>query len=111
MSTLVSSPVDLSTTPADKLRSIDDARRFWFPRRPQNRPVSPSTVYRWAKKGVKGVRLKLLYTAAGAVTSEAACQEFLTQVDAARRGEMSAAECIDASDDELRRSGLLGGKL
>lgn len=102
-----SEAVDLSATPAEQLKPVGYARRWWIPRRHQNRPISPSTFYRWGKKGVKGVKLKLLFTPDGAVTSEAACREFLNAVDVARRAEMTPV--VDATGNELRAVGLLSG--
>ncbi|MDG2127035.1 MAG: DUF1580 domain-containing protein [Fuerstiella sp.] len=104
MSADTSGSTDLSTTPANQLKPLGYARRSWIPPRDNNKPVSPSTVYRWGKKGVKGVKLKMLFGPDGAVTSEAACREFLIAVDAARRAEMSPA--IDATESELKRAGL-----
>lgn len=110
MSRLTEKSVQLLETPAEYLKPVDYARRWWFPRRNENRPVSPSTVYRWAKRGVQGVRLKLLFTPDGAVTSEAACREFLSQVDRVRRDGMAAESCIDATDQELAKAGLISGR-
>ena len=98
--------VELTTTPAEALKPIDFARRKWIPRRDGNRPVSPSTMYRWAKKGVKGIRLKILFTPGEAVTSEAACREFMRRVDEARRSEFTDATVVDVSNSELIAAGL-----
>ena len=92
---------------AETLRPLGYARKFWIPRRADNRPISPATIHRWARKGTKGVKLAVVYTPAGAVTSEAACREFLTEVDGVRRNTMSSVEVIDATEDQLRVAGLI----
>lgn len=99
----------LADSPTDELRPLSYARRRWIPRRHNGKPVSPSTIFRWARKGVRGVKLPVLFTPTGAVTSEKACRHFLEEVDRVRRGSMNETRLIDASDDDLRRAGLIGG--
>ena len=91
---------------AETLRPLGYARKWWIPRDANNKPVSPQTINRWARKGVKGVKLSVIYTPSGAVTSEAACREFLAEVDRVRRGELDAAGALDATDEQLRAVGL-----
>ncbi len=100
-------PVDLLQTDPEDLQSLAYARRNWLPRNGK-RFVSPATVYRWARHGVSGVRLKALFTSGGAVTSLEACKEFMREVDAARRAELDArkSQSVDATDDELESAGL-----
>lgn len=99
--------VDLTQAPMEDLRPVTYARKWWIPRNQHNKPVSPATVYRWAKCGIRGVRLKLIYSPSGALTSQDAVREFLKEVDRVRRQAMAAEKCIDATDDELSRAGLL----
>ena len=47
------------------------------PRRRMGRKVSIATIYRWAARGVRGVRLETLQTPGGLVTSRQAFQRFL----------------------------------
>ncbi|MEO2019134.1 MAG: hypothetical protein ABGZ53_32725 [Fuerstiella sp.] len=96
--------VGLWETTAEELRSLAYARRNWLPRN-NDKVVSPATAYRWVKKGVCGVPLRVLFTSAGCVTSEEACKDFIRNVDAARRVEMTPA--IDATDEQLRAAKLL----
>ena len=91
---------------AETLRPLGYARKWWIPRDANNKPVSPGTMYRWIRKGVRGVKLSAVFTPSGAVTSEAACREFLGEVDRVRRGEMAAAGALDATDEQLRAVGL-----
>ena len=99
--------VELLNNPvAETLRPLGYARRRWIPWNSNNKPISPQTINRWTRKGVKGVKLAVVYTPAGAVTSEAACLRFLAEVDRVRRDGMAAAGAIDATDDELRAVGL-----
>jgi hypothetical protein len=97
----------LRGTAAENLRPLEYARKWWIPRNAQNKPVSSATVYRWAKRGVCGIKLKVLFTADGAVTSEAAVRDFLRQVDAARRAEF--AEKTSATPAQLATAGLSPG--
>jgi len=101
--------VELLNDPvAETLRPLGYARKWWIPRNASNKPISPATIHRWARKGVKGIRLPVLYTPAGAVTSEAACRQSLAEVDRMRRDGMATA-AIDATEDQLRAVGLIGG--
>lgn len=54
-------PNTLADTPAELLKPINYARAHWIPRRNGGAPISPATLYRWARKGVHGVRLQVLY--------------------------------------------------
>ncbi|MEO1994080.1 MAG: DUF1580 domain-containing protein [Planctomycetaceae bacterium] len=91
------------------LKPLGYARKWWIPRDDNNKPVSPATLYRWIRKGVKGVKLDAVFTPSGCVTSEAACRQFLAEVDSARRNEMSSAGALDATDEQLRAVGLRPG--
>lgn len=51
-----------------------------LPRRRRNRPVSPSTIYRWAGKGVRGVILESLQTPAGRITTAEAIVRFFARL-------------------------------
>ena len=84
--------VNLSAANAEELKPIDFARRWWFPRRDNNKPTSAATVHRWAREGVHGVKLAVLYTTDGAVTSEAACREFQLRIDQAKRQTLARQE-------------------
>ena len=96
---------DLISETVESLRPVDYARKWWVPRHADNKPISTSTMYRWIKRGVKGVKLRALYTTAGAVTSEVACKEFLSRVDAARRAELQPTE--ETTPEQLAAAGLL----
>lgn len=47
-----------------------------LPKRRQGRPVHVATIHRWAKAGVRGVRLESLRLGGGLVTSAEALQRF-----------------------------------
>ncbi|MCP4511291.1 MAG: hypothetical protein GY826_33395 [Fuerstiella sp.] len=74
----------------EELKPLAYARRWWLPRRHNNRPVSSSTVNRYARHGVLGVTLEVVFTTDGAVTSESACKAFLAEVDRVRREEIAS---------------------
>lgn len=98
--------MELSRCEPEDLKPLNFARCNWFPRRAGNRPISPATMHRWVRKGIHGVRLRVLRLPSGTVTTQAAVQEFLAAVDAARRA--AESDAIDASDADLRRAGLIG---
>ncbi|MEO2014347.1 MAG: hypothetical protein ABGZ53_08220 [Fuerstiella sp.] len=100
--------VNLWETTVDELGSLAYARRNWLQRN-NDKVVSPATTYRWVKKGVCGVKLRVLFTSAGCVTSEEACKDFIRNVDAARRVAIAkrGAATVDASVNELRAAELL----
>ena len=88
----------------EELRSLSHARRNWFPKPDGGRDISPATIHRWVRYGVHGVRLEVVHTPRGAVTSRSACQQFLHDVDQARRAKMP--ETQDVTDEELASVGL-----
>jgi len=66
-------------------------------------------MYRWVHKGVRGVKLEVLFIPSGTVTSEAACQRFRLEVDRAKRAAL-VADAPDVTPSQLKAAGLLGGK-
>jgi hypothetical protein len=54
-----------------------------LPRRRQNRPVHPSTVHRWRRPGIAGVRLECLRVGGVWCTSLAAVQRFCERLSRA----------------------------
>ena len=98
----------LQNEPIENLMPLEIARKSWVPKRSTDKPISTATIYRWAKRGCCGVKLEVLYTPDGAVTSRAAVMEFLAAVDKARRG--GPPERLQATDEELCAAGLSIGK-
>lgn len=70
-------PIDPFRTPTFSL--TQGARRL--PRLRRNRPVSPSTLYRWSTIGLRGVRLETTMLGGVRVTSEDALRRFFTELD------------------------------
>jgi len=97
----VSDKIDLLADP-DKLRSLSVAR-LWVPH--DGKAISTATMFRWAQRGVHGVKLQVLRSPRGTFTSRAAINEFLTAVDAVRSGTANAVD--DATEDQLRDAGLI----
>jgi len=61
----------------------------WLPLRPSGRRIHPVTLVRWARSGLRGVRLEVISFGASMATSEAALRRFfaaLTAKDAAGAG-------------------------
>lgn len=98
----------------NNLVTLDHARKQLIPRRPDGKPVNPSTVWRWIRKGLEGLdgqRIKLNVTYAGNrpyVTADA-INAFFQAVTTAKLERHHRAESLaaDVTEAELRKSGLL----
>lgn len=74
-----------------------------LPRRRQGRKVSIAMVYRWAQRGVRGVRLEALQTPSGLVTSREAYQRFLEALSTAREATPTTPAPVGRSAARRRR--------
>lgn len=99
---------DLCEADATDLRPLSYARMHWVPRDEYGRIVSAPTMYRWARRGVCGEKLDVLYTPQGAATTQASVIDFLRRVDAARRAEFEPVkpENYAADDAQMAAAGL-----
>lgn len=91
----------------EKLLSISEAAKMRPPTR-RGRPTSPSTVFRWIAKGVRGRRLEAIRLGAQWFTSAEALQRFaeaLTAGDPSAGAVVPAARSTSASD-QLDRLGI-----
>jgi hypothetical protein len=79
------------------------------------RPIRVSTLWRWATRGVRGVRLDTAYVGSVRVTTEASLREFFERLrrperaapDAVRpEGRRRQAECDRRVDRQLDELGL-----
>lgn len=94
---------------------LDTARKNGkIPRRPDRKPIAPSTVWRWVRKGLEGLdgeRIKLPVTYVGNTpyVTENDIEDFFQAVTAAKLERHRRAEelAADVSDDELQATGLL----
>lgn len=91
------------------LTFVEVAKRM--PRRRRGRPVNVATIHRWAKNGVRGVRLESLRLGGGLVTSVEALQRFaesLTAGDGQRVVRTSAQRerAADRAEAELEAAGV-----
>lgn len=96
------------------LVSLDHARKHLIPRRPDGKPINPSTVWRWIRKGLEGVdgnRIKLAVTYVGNrpyVTAEAIKAFFQAVTDAKlERHRKAEDQAADVTDDDLKKAGLV----
>lgn len=87
------------------------ARRV--PNRKGGRGVSPPTPWRWAMKGVKGIRLESWMIGGIRMTSDEALERFFIAVTAAANGAPVQARtpaarqrAIEAADAELSAAGI-----
>ncbi|MEX2186169.1 MAG: DUF1580 domain-containing protein [Pirellulales bacterium] len=86
---------------------LTDAAKL-LPRRP-----SVATLWRWAMKGIRGVRLETCLVGAMRYTSREALQRFSDRLTAADRGEpiptrtpRQRERAIEAAERELRKAGI-----
>ena len=68
--------IDLAT---ETLISFADACEL-LPRRRAGRPAHPATLYRWAKPGLRGVRLETIQVGGSLCTSVEALQRFFDRL-------------------------------
>ena len=68
---------------ADDLLPLAEAART-LPRLRNGRPVSPSTLWRWSARGLRGVKLRVVRVGHVACTSKSALRQFFADVEAAR---------------------------
>jgi hypothetical protein len=87
-----------------ELLELSIARQVIIPKR-REKPVSPTTVWRWHKKGCSGVCLQFRYVGNKPYLSRAMFNEFIEQVTAARANK-PVAQADDVTDEELREAGL-----
>lgn len=79
------SPIDLE---ADELLTLAQAARLkLWPRRRMNKRPHLATLYRWATRGVGGVRLATVDVGSTRCTTDAACRQFIIDVSRARQGQ------------------------
>jgi hypothetical protein len=79
----------------DTLSLSQAARRL--PRLRAGRPVHPSTLWRWALTGLRGVRLETTMVGGVRVTSAAALRRFFAAVAAQSIGEAAADQPAEVS--------------
>jgi hypothetical protein len=80
-----------------------------LPGRRQGKKPHVATLYRWAKKGLRGVRLETLQLGGTLCTSREALQRFfdrLTEADERGRASVQCQSTFDQADAELDRLGL-----
>lgn len=95
------------------LVSLSQARQRLIPRRPDGKPVAPSTVWRWIKKGLAGpdgarIRLEVTYVGRRPYVSAEAIRDFFTEVTTARLNSPLPSTANDtASVEDLENAGLI----
>jgi len=95
-------------TSVDDLKGLYHARAHWLPRSDNGKMIGQATIYRWISQGVCGVKLEALRMGGRTLTTQAAVQTFLREVDAAKQRKMSnQPEQPGSTEDELRAAGLL----
>ena len=96
-----------------ELVSLNEARRNLIPRRPDGRSVSPSTVWRWIRRGLAGkdgepIKLSVIYCGSRPHVTRNAIDDFFERVTEARLANQvrSTALATDATREELESAGL-----
>jgi hypothetical protein len=93
--------------------TLDHARKHFIPRRPDGKPIDPSTAWRWIRKGLEGldgqrIKLSVVYCGSRPYVTRNAVDDFFQAVTEAklerhRRVDELAA---DVTEDELEAVGL-----
>lgn len=95
---------------AEEVLSLAQAARR-LPRRRLERPVSPSTLWRWHRKGVRGVHLEAIRLPSGLVTSVQALQRFVDALNqpatSGHQSSLHQSQAAAAAESELRAAGIL----
>lgn len=96
-----------------ELVDLTTARKHEIPRRPDGRPVNPSTVWRWIRKGLEGndgerIKLNVTYVGNRPHVTRNAIDDFFQAVTEAKLERHRRAEELasDVTDDELESAGL-----
>ena len=99
--------IDLSV---EKLLTFSEVASI-LPRRRRGRKTAVTTIYRWASRGLHGVRLETIQVGGSLCTSREALQRFFQQLDrssasaAAPARVKEAKEQATAAERELGRAG------
>jgi hypothetical protein len=83
----------------EDLLALPEAAKI-LPQRRQGRKVSTSSLYRWAKRGLKGVRLEVIQIGGTTATSKQALQRFCDRLTAAARPATPAEDAPQVEDHE-----------
>lgn len=73
------------------------------------RPPHISTLYRWATRGIRGVRLETLLIGGARCTTRQAIYRFIERTNEVEGKPVAAASrrhSLDAAEDELNRAGM-----
>lgn len=101
-------------TQSTGLVDLTTARKDHIPRRSDGKPVAPSTIWRWVRKGLEGadgerIKLEVIYVGNRPFVTRNAIDDFFQAVTEAKLERHRRAEelAADVSDDELASAGLL----
>lgn len=90
------------------------ARKKLFPANPDGKPVNPSTLWRWIRKGLEGldgerIRLEVVYRGNAPYVEPEAVQRFFDAVTRSKleRTRRTQQRTADVSDAELAAAGLI----
>ena len=96
----------------EELLTFAQAARHARPR--GSKPAAPSSLWRWHKKGISGVRLETIYIGGTRYTSVEALQRFFDAVTAAKEAKLATEEPLGLpgtrtpqSHRRLKDAGLL----
>jgi len=90
----------------DLLTIPQAARRL--PTRDHGRHVHPSTVWRWTKRGIRGVRLEIVKIGGSTYTSQEALQRFSDRLSRADSNQASNSTSAEPEiERQLRDAGII----
>lgn len=97
----------------NELVTLTHARKHYIPKREDGKNVSPSTVWRWIRKGLAGtngerIRLSITYVGRTPYVTREDVERFFSAVTEATQARHQKAEqqVLDVTDEQLRRVGL-----
>jgi hypothetical protein len=100
-----------------KLVPLSVARKRLFPANSDGRPINPSTLWRWIRKGLEGldgerIRLEVVYRGNAPYVEPEAVQRFFDAVTQSKleRTRRTLQRTADVTDAELAAAGLIGGR-
>ena len=94
----------------EELLTFTEATKI-LPKRRRGRKVATSTLYRWAKRGLRGVRLEVTQVGGTMCTSRAALRRFFNRLTVAAQREVQTSRqdpfgTSDAAEQQLDQAGF-----
>ncbi len=91
------------------LVDLSTARRTLIPCKKNGKAISPSTMWRWIRRGINDVRLEVRYVGSVPHTSQEAIQRFFDGVTEKRLAAHRSSDSgtVTVTEADLKKAGLL----